>query len=144
MVPWYKLFMVRGDFKQMASFPKLPDVRVLPTGPSVVGRIIPPPHWDTAPMYRAALAAGSCFRASDGHLVVQIRSSFVTHTGPHANSARDFSMRPQLLVRLQDSLRRVWRDRLFGREPITGRVVRPNPTDVDGTRRFHIFISSLK
>ena len=119
----------------------LPHIRTTPTGPTIVGRIIPPPQWNTLPIYRAALSSGAIFRGGDGHLVVRIRSWYISHEGPVVNRPRDFAMRPQLLVRLHEALRRTWQDLLPGHETITIRAVRPSPTDQtdeQGVRRFHV------
>lgn len=51
--------------------------------------------------------------------------------GPIIYQPRDFAIRPQLLVRLPNALRRTWRDLLYGLETIPIRVVRPSPVDVD-------------
>ena len=113
--------------------------RNTPEGRVIQQRIQPPPRWDNSPWYHSAAAAGACHRRSDGQLIVNIRSWLVRHQGAREPYARDFSMRPQLLVRLPIAIRRVWHDRFFGRETITIRVVRPSPlADPDGSRRFHI------
>ena len=116
----------------------VPDVRTGPNGPEIVGTIQPPPNWESTPMFRAAAASGACRRGPDGHLVVHIRSWYVAHNGLCIHQPRDFAMRPQLLVRLTNALRRTWRDHLPGHETITARAVRPSPVDSDATRRFHI------
>lgn len=108
-------------------------------GQVVHQRIMPPPHWDSSPWYHSAVASGACHRRNDGQLVVHIRSWLVRHGGPREPHARDFAMRPQLLVRLPIAIRRVWHDRFQGRETITIRIVRPSPlADPDGSRKFHI------
>lgn len=116
----------------------VPDVRTGPNGHEIVGTIQPPPNWASTPMFRAAAASGACRRGPDGHLVVHIRSWYVAHNGLCIHQPRDFAMRPQLLVRLTNALRRTWRDHLPGHETITARAVRPSPVDSDATRRFHI------
>ena len=118
----------------------LPQTRMTPTGPILVGRIIPPPQWNTLPIFRAASSSGALFRGGDGHLIVRIRSWYINHEGPFVGTPRDFAMRPQLLVRLHEALRRTWQDLLPGRETITIRAVRPSPgqADEDGVRRFHV------
>ena len=44
----------------------LPQTRMTPMGPILVGRIIPPPHWNTLPIFRAASSSGALFRGGDG------------------------------------------------------------------------------
>ena len=60
-------------------------------------------------------------KGPEGHLVVHIRSWYVAHNGLCIHQPRDFAMRPQLLVRLTNALRRTWRDHLPGHETITAR-----------------------
>ena len=118
----------------------LPHIRMSPTGPILVGRIIPPPQWDTLPIFRAASSSGAISRDGDGHLVVRVRSWYINHEGPFVDTPRDFAMRPQLLVRLHEALRRTWQDLLPGRETITIRAVRPSPGQADehAVTKFHL------
>ena len=116
----------------------VPDIRHGPTGPQIVGTIIPPPNWESTAIFRAAVTSRACRRGPDGHLVLHIRSWYIAHNGVCVHQPRDFAMRPQLLVRLTHALRRTWRDHLLGHETITIRPVRPPPVDADATRRFHI------
>ena len=118
----------------------LPHTRMTPEGPILVGRIIPPPQWNTLPIFRAASSSGAISRDGEGHLVVRVRSWYINHEGPFIDTPRDFAMRPQLLVRLHEALRRTWQDLLPGRETITIRAVRPSPghNDEHGVRRFHV------
>ena len=115
----------------------VPAVRTGPNGPEIGGTIQAPPNWQSTPIFRAAVSSGACRRGRDGHLVVLIRSWFVSHDGLCIHQPRDFAMRPQLLVRLTNALRRTWREFLPGHETITTRAVRPTPVDADATRRFH-------
>ena len=103
-----------------------------------MGPITPPPNWQSTAIFRAAVASGACRRGPGGHLVVLIRSWYISHNGLCIHQPRDFAMRPQLLVRLLHALRRTWSDHLLGHETIIARAVRPPPVDSDATRRFHV------
>lgn len=116
----------------------VPDIRNTPAGQRLFGWFIPPPNWEATPMFQAAVTSGAVQRGADGILVVRIRSWFIAHGRPSYHAYRDFSMRPQLLVRLQLALRRIWSDRLLGRETIQAHAVRPAPAGDDRTRRFHV------
>ena len=105
------------------------------------GRIIPPPGWDNNPVFRTAWTTGAAFRDVHGALTIRIRSWYIKHGSPPERGYRDFSMRPQLLVHLQDAIRRIWRDKITAQDQTSIHLVRPTPmADPDGARPMHFII----
>lgn len=112
--------------------------------PSSNGNIIPPPDWRNSPVYRMAINAGVAIRDGGGRLIVSFRSWLIVHGEDPENSHRDFSMRPQLLVHLPDTARRLWRDRISRTAQVIVHVVRPSPmqdpADPPQTRLLHLIV----
>ena len=105
------------------------------------GRIIPPPGWEVNPLFRSAWTTGAAFRNVQGALTIRIRSWCIKHGSPPERVFRDFSMRPQLLVHLQEAIRRIWRDKISTQDQTLMHQVRPTPmADADGARPMHFII----
>ena len=105
------------------------------------GRIVPPPGWEVNPLFRSAWTTGAAFRNVQGALTIRIRSWCIKHGSPPERAFRDFSMRPQLLVHLQEAIRRIWRDKISAQDQTLMHQVRPTPmADADGARPMHFII----
>ena len=107
--------------------------------PTARGNIIPPPEWRNNPIYRTAVSAGVAVR-DGGRLVVSFRSWLVVHGEARERSHRDFSMRPQLLVHLPETARKVWRDRVSRTVHVWVHMVRPTPMNDPADPPHHRFV----
>ena len=108
--------------------------------PTARGNIIPPPEWRNKPIYRTAVGAGVAVRDGGGRLVVSFRSWLVIHGEARDRSHRDFSMRPQLLVHLSETARKVWRDRISRTVHVWVHLVRPTPMNDPADPPHHRFV----
>ena len=108
--------------------------------PTARGNIIPPPEWRNNPIYRTAVSAGVAVRDGGGRLVVSFRSWLVVHGEARERSHRDFSMRPQLLVHLPETARKVWRDRVSRTVHVWVHMVRPTPMNDPADPPHHRFV----
>ena len=107
----------------------------------VPGFIIPPPHWQDNPVYRIAMTTGIASRDVTGRLTMAFRLWIVKHGEPPVRTYRDFSMRPQLLVHLPETARRIWRDHVTPTAWLIVHVVRPTPmAEPDGIRLMHVIL----
>lgn len=106
----------------------------------IPGVIVAPPQWQDHPAYRIAQTNGVAVRDATGHLTIAFRSWIVRHGQEPVRFSRDFSLRPQLLVHLPDTARRIWNDYVSATAPLVVHIVRPTPHSEERVRMLHLIV----
>ena len=105
----------------------------------IPGLVVPPPNWQENPIFRIAASSGIATRDGEGRLTMMVRAWLVKHGEERIRTYRDFVIRPQLLVHLPETVRRVWLDQIGATAHLIVHAVRPTPlSEPDGTRYLHV------
>lgn len=105
----------------------------------IPGLVVPPPNWQENPIFRIAASSGIATRDGSGRLTMMVRAWLVKHGEDRIRAYRDFAIRPQLLVHLPETVRRVWLDQIGATAHLIVHAVRPTPlAEPDGTRFLHV------
>ena len=105
----------------------------------IPGLVVPPPNWQENPIFRIAASSGIATRDGSGRLTMMVRAWLVKHGEDRIRTYRDFAIRPQLLVHLPETVRRVWLDQIGATAHLIVHAVRPTPlAEPDGTRFLHV------
>ena len=123
-----------------------PDSRIryqfqLRNGERVSGIIVAPPNWDRQPALLYAADHGTVRRDASQQLLVYVRSWFLPHDRYGSRLSKDCTIPAQLLFRLLDRLRNVWRQELLPNDVLQLRVVSPTPAAMPNEHpRLHVIL----
>ena len=110
-------------------------------GERVPGIILAPPNWDRQPALLYAADHGAVRRDASQRLLVYVRSWFLPHDRYGSRLSKDCTIPAQLLFRLLDRLRNVWRQELLPNDLLQLRVVSPTPAALPNEYpRLHVIL----
>ena len=113
----------------------------LRNGERAPGTILAPPNWDRQPALLYAADYGTVRRDASQQLLVYVRSWFLPHDRYGPRFSKDCAMPAQLLFRLLDRLRHVWRQELLPNDILQLRVVSPTPAAQPNEHpRLHVLL----
>lgn len=113
----------------------------LRNGERAPGTILAPPNWDRQPALLYAADYGTVRRDASQQLLVYVRSWFLPHDRYGPRFSKDCTMPAQLLFRLLDRLRHVWRQELLPNDLLQLRVVSPTPAAQPNEHpRLHVLL----
>ena len=113
----------------------------LRNGERTTGTILAPPNWDRQPALLYAADYGTVRRDESQRLLVYVRSWFLPHDRYGSRLSKDCTIPAQLLFRLLDRLRHVWRQELLPNDTLQMRVVSPTPAALPNEYpRLHVLL----
>ena len=131
--PNHELIIDRDDI--------IPYERRFHNGDHFLGRIIPPPNWQSQPVVRQAANVGAARRDGDGQPYVLFRTWLLLHEGQSPRVSRNLEIRAQLVVQLSERVRTLWSDLvgIFDATRVT--IVTPTPArEGDDDTRIHVLV----
>ena len=131
--PNHELIIDRDDI--------IPYERRFHNGDHFLGRIIPPPNWQSQPVVRQAANVGAARRDGDGQPFILFRTWLLLHEGQSPRFSRNLEIRAQLVVQLSERVRNLWSDLVGIFDAIRVTIVTPTPArEGDDDTRIHVLV----
>ncbi len=134
------------DNSQLDIDDDIPFQMITRDGYRLEGRTLPPPNWRQSPWLQTRAFRDALYRNAQGHLMIRIRTWFVSHANTIDDQPRDFSIQAQLLLHLIDRVREVWADCIRADDWFNLHKIQPTPTrsNDDDQIRAHIIVEHNK